>query len=431
MQWKSAAIAITTAVFGLTLPVMAANPSHVQRLLKSNQCPGCDLRGADLQETNLSGANLVGANLKNAQLNGSNLGSANLKNADLTSADLRDTYLYQTILDQANLSQSNLSGANLQNAVLTDVILQGSKLQNANLNRANLVGVSLQGVDFSGANLSQALLSGLRLGDLERSGGFLSGIHQNPQALYDFLKASNFGTQDLESCHAESRPDTTDPSLVCADLRGANLSNANLRGAILVGADLSHAKLTGANLAEALLTHANLRNAVLDNANLSDANLRGAIIQGASLTNIKNADLSEVYQSAPEAAAGARQAIAKHYIGAMNRAQQAYYVEFNKFTQDFQDLGLGMAREDESYWYEIAPQSVANQVVMVAQAKQKGLRSYIGLVVVAPPASEGEYDTLLAFLCETDRPGKISLLVPQFQDGMSEAQCPPGSHLLK
>lgn len=50
----------------------AANPEHLQRLLKTNQCPNCDLSGADLKDTNLFGANLTNANLKGAILRSPN-----------------------------------------------------------------------------------------------------------------------------------------------------------------------------------------------------------------------------------------------------------------------------------------------------------------------------------------------------------------------
>ncbi len=57
----------------------------------------------------------------------------------------------------------------------------------------------------------------------------------------------------------------------CADLSGADLSDANLRGA-----NLSDANLRGANLSDADLSGADLSGADLSDANLSDADLRGA-----------------------------------------------------------------------------------------------------------------------------------------------------------
>ena len=55
----------------------------------------------------------------------------------------------------------------------------------------------------------------------------------------------------------------------CADLRGANLSDADLRGADLSRAGLSDANLRFANLSRANLSDANLRGADLSDANIN------------------------------------------------------------------------------------------------------------------------------------------------------------------
>jgi uncharacterized protein YjbI with pentapeptide repeats len=71
----------------------------------------------------------------------------------------------------------------------------------------------------------------------------------------------------------------------CADLRGADLSNADLRGADLSDADLRGADLRGAALRCADLRGASLCNASLCNAKLRGADLLGADLRGASLCN--------------------------------------------------------------------------------------------------------------------------------------------------
>lgn len=47
----------------------------------------------------------------------------------------------------------------------------------------------------------------------------------------------------------------------------------------------------------------------------------------------------------------ARESEAKQYIGSMNRAQQAEYLEWSKFTTDFGNLGLGIASNTTNYVY--------------------------------------------------------------------------------
>lgn len=66
-----AALALTTPLF-LANPVKAENPNHVQQLLSTGECMGCDLVGADL-----SGEHLIGADLRKADLSGANLVDTN------------------------------------------------------------------------------------------------------------------------------------------------------------------------------------------------------------------------------------------------------------------------------------------------------------------------------------------------------------------
>ena len=92
-------IILTTAALLSSLsycvPSIAANPAHVKQLLKTKQCPKCDLVGLDLRGDpvanpngfDLSGANLQGANLSGARLPIVNLQGANLSNAILLDSD--------------------------------------------------------------------------------------------------------------------------------------------------------------------------------------------------------------------------------------------------------------------------------------------------------------------------------------------------------
>jgi len=80
-------VALTSAILSVPLffgmPAQAENPAHVQQLIETNICPGCDLSGADLSQ-----AHIIGADLREANLQGANLIEANLEGADLTGADL-------------------------------------------------------------------------------------------------------------------------------------------------------------------------------------------------------------------------------------------------------------------------------------------------------------------------------------------------------
>jgi prepilin-type N-terminal cleavage/methylation domain-containing protein len=107
-----------------------------------------------------------------------------------------------------------------------------------------------------------------------------------------------------------------------------------------------------------------------------------------------------------------KQAEAKSYIGSMNRAQQALYLEGNYFAakQAFGDLGLGIASETTNYKYDIlngateAPADPAtpgdsSQVTNQAQPRSAALKAYIGGVNVGQVAATSEATTL-AILCE-------------------------------
>jgi type IV pilus assembly protein PilA len=50
----------------------------------------------------------------------------------------------------------------------------------------------------------------------------------------------------------------------------------------------------------------------------------------------------------------AKQSEAKTYSGSINRAQQAYYLEQNEFTDDLSVLGLGIRSVTDNYVYEVS-----------------------------------------------------------------------------
>ncbi|MEH2174428.1 type IV pilin-like G/H family protein [Nostoc sp.] len=103
----------------------------------------------------------------------------------------------------------------------------------------------------------------------------------------------------------------------------------------------------------------------------------------------------------------AKQSEAKTYIGSMNRAQQAFYLEKNAFAAqaDIGNLGLGIATQTTNYKYSISGGGanstlVTNQgATVVATAP---LKSYIGGAGVVTQTGTGEATTI-ATLCEADK----------------------------
>ncbi|MGB3532526.1 MAG: pentapeptide repeat-containing protein [Microcoleaceae cyanobacterium] len=132
---SKALIGLSTVLLSVSLShtAQANNPDHVQQLLETGFCQGCDLSGADLQA-----AHLLGADLRDADLTGANLANANLEGADLKGANLEGANLEGTFLNSAELNNANLAVANLSNANLIQ----------ANLTGANLLGSNLEGTQM-------------------------------------------------------------------------------------------------------------------------------------------------------------------------------------------------------------------------------------------------------------------------------------------
>ena len=114
----------------------------------------------------------------------------------------------------------------------------------------------------------------------------------------------------------------------------------------------------------------------------------------------------------------ARQTEAKTYIGSMNRAQQAEYMEQGSFTVDAGELGLGISSETASYIYRISVSSAAgNSVVNRAipsdgsfsnvPGSQVGVLAYLGGVKAGRHSSTGESITL-SVICEALAPTIVS-----------------------
>ena len=101
----------------------------------------------------------------------------------------------------------------------------------------------------------------------------------------------------------------------------------------------------------------------------------------------------------------AKQSEAKTYVGSMNRAQQAYYLENNQFADqpNFTRLGLGIANQTGNYSYQIAGggANATNQArPLLANASVK---AYVGGVKVGTVTAGGVSEaTTVAILCEAN-----------------------------
>lgn len=126
---------------------------------------------------------------------------------------------------------------------------------------------------------------------------------------------------------------------------------------------------------------------------------------------------------------------ARNNVGSMNRAQQAYFLESQKFGVTMGDIGLGIPTENDNYSYRVVqpmqpvsdwkqPNSV-NWVMTIGQAKHNKLTSYFGFVWFETDPTTKE-KTTKTILCETVRKSATHgdfIAMPKMIDG--QMQCPP------
>lgn len=128
-------------------------------------------------------------------------------------------------------------------------------------------------------------------------------------------------------------------------------------------------------------------------------------------------------------ASKARQSEAKQFIGSINRAQQAFYLEnANAFTTVLTELSLGIRPETDNYAYEIGAKTPSEFVTNKARARAKGLKSYAGVVYTSEQDVSGVKETITqAITCEAKSPlAKAEDKGENIPNAKaSEDECPP------
>jgi type IV pilus assembly protein PilA len=104
----------------------------------------------------------------------------------------------------------------------------------------------------------------------------------------------------------------------------------------------------------------------------------------------------------------AQESAAKQYVAAMNKAQQAYYIQNKGFTSSVSNLGLGIKPDTANYQYSI---NTENKVVFnYAVSNQANLKSWVGGVFLAGNKTQ-------TILCLNAAPGKIKPPNPMYDGG--------------
>jgi len=106
----------------------------------------------------------------------------------------------------------------------------------------------------------------------------------------------------------------------------------------------------------------------------------------------------------------AKQSEAKTYVGTLNKGQQAYFTEKNRFGSDIEILGIGVKSTTVNYGYSSKGETYDKTVVTNNFATSKGqadavaLRGYAGRVQLNVVAATSDVTSLSA-LCEEKTAG--------------------------
>ena len=152
----------------------------------------------------------------------------------------------------------------------------------------------------------------------------------------------------------------------------------------------------------------------------------GNFLAGAALMFITA--LSGVLLMSRGQAAKAYESEAKTYVGSMTRAQQALYLENGSFSDEIEELGLGIFAETDRYRYNISL-SEDDMVVMTAMPLEgEKLSSFTGAVFLVPENDE-DYATTKAIVCQSEKPSEKPPATPTIS-ALGDLACAPNSNEL-
>lgn len=122
----------------------------------------------------------------------------------------------------------------------------------------------------------------------------------------------------------------------------------------------------------------------------------------------------------------ARHIEGKTEVGAMSRAQRAYFEENNRLAKNLDELQLGIKSETDNYVYKIILQPDSQSAMSIAQAKREGFKSYVGLTYIAKIGNE---NLTISNLCETNKFLSKPPQMPQLPKNATKPEdikCPSG-----
>jgi uncharacterized protein (TIGR03067 family) len=114
------------------------------------------------------------------------------------------------------------------------------------------------------------------------------------------------------------------------------------------------------------------------------------------------------------------------YVGTLNKGQQAFFIEKNRFSSSIEDLGVGIKPETDNYSYRVRVFD-NKRVQTIGIPKKNGLKSFTGGVFVLRVRNTSDVTTV-AILCESDHSTKDTPTIPTASSEYTDAQlsCPTG-----
>jgi type IV pilus assembly protein PilA len=112
----------------------------------------------------------------------------------------------------------------------------------------------------------------------------------------------------------------------------------------------------------------------------------------------------------------AKQAEAKNNVGAVNRAQQAFYLEYQKFATNISELQVGIKSQTENFIYSFAADTTAalNWVQVKGLATKNALKSYYGSVGTTVGDTATSEALTIALACESNAPSTVVATLASF-----------------
>lgn len=115
-----------------------------------------------------------------------------------------------------------------------------------------------------------------------------------------------------------------------------------------------------------------------------------------------------------------REAEGRHYLSSTNKAQQAYYTETGKFTDSWDELGVGIKTQTTNYIY--LTRATEKAAFSYGISRKQDFKSYVGAVFLVPatsfdPKAAKDEMTTVSILCQAKTQGTTRLEEPTLHNG--------------